>query len=455
MIYWSHGKPWLLLYDFSWCGYNKHMDGGREVTKRKVMDMDKRTLIDLIEQTTDIKNNFTTACRTVASYPDRPPIQRSYQTIRTNREYALWRARIEAELVKLPQSKTVEDIYKLFTWIEKGSSESYCFTQLEARLIVLKEQLQSGAISRTEDVMKAKDNKIFISHSSKDVDIVKAFVELLEDIGMPEASIVCTSVPGYGIPGGRKIYEWLREQWIDYNIHMIFMLSHNYYDSVASLNEMGAAWLSKTESTLILLPGFKFSDIRGCIDPTEIGIALEGEIGELKHRLGELKDCLCEEFQLPFIGATKWERYRDSFIEKIQACKSKLSRQELELGNDYGYKPTTEQYNDDNISVEAAFLLVYAAAGDGKILKIATLGSPMQVSTGGRVFMSDCSQRESAIWQEALDTIIHYGWVKSVNQKGQIFELTGTGYKRADWLRDRMDIDTSVEPLNELKKFDR
>ena len=29
---------------------------------------------------------------------------------------------------------------------------------------------------------------------------------------MPEDSIVCTSVPGYGIPGGKKIYEWLREQ---------------------------------------------------------------------------------------------------------------------------------------------------------------------------------------------------------------------------------------------------
>ena len=45
--------------------------------------------------------------------------------------------------------------------------------------------------------MEIKKNKVFISHSNKGVEIVKAFVELLEDIGMPEDSIVCTSVPGY------------------------------------------------------------------------------------------------------------------------------------------------------------------------------------------------------------------------------------------------------------------
>ena len=84
--------------------------------------------------------------------------------------------------------------------------------------------------------MEIKKNKVFISHSNKGVEIVKAFVELLEDIGMPEDSIVCTSVPGYGIPGGKKIYEWLREQLLKYDIWMVFMLSYNYYASVASLN---------------------------------------------------------------------------------------------------------------------------------------------------------------------------------------------------------------------------
>ena len=37
--------------------------------------------------------------------------------------------------------------------------------------------------------MEIKKNKVFISHSNKGVEIVKAFVELLEDIGMPEDSM--------------------------------------------------------------------------------------------------------------------------------------------------------------------------------------------------------------------------------------------------------------------------
>ena len=106
--------------------------------------MGKSTLIDLINQVQDIRNCFTTSYQTVVSYPDRPPKQKQYQTIRANKEYALWRARIEAELDMLTQDRTVDDIYKLFASIEKGYSESYYFTQLEAKLTVLKELLLSG-----------------------------------------------------------------------------------------------------------------------------------------------------------------------------------------------------------------------------------------------------------------------------------------------------------------------
>lgn len=104
--------------------------------------------------------------------------------------------------------------------------------------------------------------------------------------------------------------------------------------------------------------------------------------------------------------------------------------------------------------MEPAFLLVYAAAGNGQIMKVQTLGSPTQVSASGKEFMVDMSQRESARWVEALDLLITWGWVKAVGHKGQIFELTGTGYKKADWLKEGMQINTDNEPLEELKGFE-
>lgn len=107
-----------------------------------------------------------------------------------------------------------------------------------------------------------------------------------------------------------------------------------------------------------------------------------------------------------------------------------------------------------NIPLEPAFLLVYAADGDGQIIKTRTLSSPTQIFTSGKQFMADNSKRESARWEEALDRLLEWGWVKAVGYKGEIFELTGTGYSKADWLKDRMGIDTSKDPLDELKEFE-
>ena len=107
-----------------------------------------------------------------------------------------------------------------------------------------------------------------------------------------------------------------------------------------------------------------------------------------------------------------------------------------------------------NVPVESAFLLVYAADGDGQIIKMQTLSSPTQIFTSGKQFMADDSKRESARWVEALDRLIEWGWVKSVGYKGQIFGLTNTGYKKADWLKEGMGIDTSKDPLDEIKEFE-
>ena len=70
-----------------------------------------------------------------------------------------------------------------------------------------------------------------------------------------------------------------------------------------------------------------------------------------------------------------------------------------------------------------------------------------QIIVSGQQGMADDSKRESVRWVEALDRLVEWGWVKAVGYKGEIFELTGTGYSKADWLKDGMRIDTSKDPL--------
>lgn len=84
------------------------------------------------------------------------------------------------------------------------------------------------------------DKKIFISHSSKDVRYVEKIIDLLVDMGVREKQIFCSSVPGFGIPMDKDIYDYLAEEFSRTDVHVIFVLSRNYYKSIPCLNEMGA-----------------------------------------------------------------------------------------------------------------------------------------------------------------------------------------------------------------------
>lgn len=67
-----------------------------------------------------------------------------------------------------------------------------------------------------------------------------------------------------------------------------------------------------------------------------------------------------------------------------------------------------------SITVNCAFLLVYATEDGGEIRKLSSLGSHTTVSTAGHIFMAANTALESARWIEALDRLISWGWVKQV-----------------------------------------
>ncbi|MDE6845906.1 MAG: toll/interleukin-1 receptor domain-containing protein [Lachnospiraceae bacterium] len=164
-----------------------------------------------------------------------------------------------------------------------------------------------------------KKSKIFISHASSDLRYVKAIVELMEDIGVPEKGLFCSSLPGYNIPLGREIYDYIREQLLKYQIKVYFILSSNFYDSVTCLNEAGAVWSLALDDSRIFLPGFDPSQMKGVLTPSKVGIKLDDDIDTIKGRLGEMRDDLISFFGLPKMSETKWERKRDEFIRIIQS----------------------------------------------------------------------------------------------------------------------------------------
>lgn len=121
--------------------------------------------------------------------------------------------------------------------------------------------------------------KIFISHSSSDKEYGELIVELLRNIGLKEDKIIFTSNVAYGIPVSENIFNWLKSQ-IEKKPFVIYLLSQQYYKSIACLNEMGAAWIIENDHATIFTPDFNIESKEfqsGALDPREIGFYINNE----------------------------------------------------------------------------------------------------------------------------------------------------------------------------------
>src|SRR5690606_103663 len=124
--------------------------------------------------------------------------------------------------------------------------------------------------------------KIFISHSSKDVEMAKEITNLLEAIGIPSSQIFNSSMPGYGVKPGEDWVQTLKSTISSEGV-VISLISSNYYKSEVSLCEMGATWILSKTHFPIIVPPMTFRKVKGII-PTTHGIVINNA-----ERWSELK----------------------------------------------------------------------------------------------------------------------------------------------------------------------
>lgn len=276
----------------------------------------KNILNDLLEKINDFYESLSSISILNMNFDNPPEPSISTQS----REWIIFKD----ECVDfLEQSERYVDTNELEKIIKISTTEKYRdnITCIERELQKIKRKLDLIDSKEIENMNKdneiIEDNKkvkLFISHATGDLTYVKYFIELLEDIGFDEDDLFCSSLREYGIPLNEDIYEYLKEQFKNNNLIVIFMLSDNYYRSVACLNEMGAAWILQSEYYTILLPGFNFKKIEGAINPNRISIKLDND--DLKSFLNDLKRNLCSKFSIK-ISDNKWERIRNNFVKKI------------------------------------------------------------------------------------------------------------------------------------------
>ncbi|MDP1728011.1 MAG: toll/interleukin-1 receptor domain-containing protein [Bacteroidota bacterium] len=104
-----------------------------------------------------------------------------------------------------------------------------------------------------------ESGKIFISHSSKDAEIVKLFIDRILVLGLKvkNEDIFCTSVDGMGIKSGDDFKSKIKFELCNCKA-VIQLISQNYKESEICLNEMGASWVLNSNVIPIIIPPMRY-----------------------------------------------------------------------------------------------------------------------------------------------------------------------------------------------------
>ena len=154
-------------------------------------------------------------------------------------------------------------------------------------------------------------HRIFISHSSKDKDIVTEFCDriLRLGIGISADDIFCTSIEDMNIKNGEDIRKHIRENVLSSDFSFL-LISENYKKSEICLNEMGAIWANNNNVKYYLLPNTSFDKI-GWLCDTKQAEQLSDHIA-----LDKLYNELTKYYNLEGKFET-WSRQRVTFVNNI------------------------------------------------------------------------------------------------------------------------------------------
>ncbi len=372
-------------------------------------DEDKPHLLELIERIEEIEKEF-----------------HSFGTdyiITDSQIFQDWMQELQLELQLLydeTKDNYINDTLKFVKRGIGGFDERPDFSLLKSKLTAISKKKGHYFPEKTNKKASETDNKeplIFISHSSKNKKQVQLFADMLLTIGLqPKIHVFCSSLPGYDIPVGEKIREYLHTLFLDYSLHVIFIQSADYYKSPYCLNEMGAAWVLQKQHTSVLLSGFDPADMKGIIKNDTVSIMLDHDKYEVRDKLNQLRNTLIEEFHVEKTPDSVWERARDIFIDNVNSVMS-----------------TPEKAVDDTapsaINKEVIeFLSKISKSPNASLFICPNLSHGHTIETGSEIIATEYpDRREYAKWEEVIDNCVKFGYLKKTNDK--MYVLTNSGYQ--------------------------
>lgn len=143
--------------------------------------------------------------------------------------------------------------------------------------------------------------------------------------------------------------------------------------------------------------------------------------------------CLEKGIISSFTNSTEFRRMFDSQLQ-------------INLNNNEYLKALIEENSDDTdtvavneLSQEATQLLITASLDlSGQIISFRTFGGT-EIQTNGQTFGEPGNVRSAALWEAALQELIDLAYVTPRGEKGEVFQVTYSGYLKADRLKEKPD----------------
>lgn len=311
----------------------------------------------------------------------------------------------EAELLQMCLSKLITHKYPNGVWFN-----AYILGEIIGLVNVL-------------DGLYGEAPKIFISHSSADKEIVKAFVEkiLLLGCGYEKDDIFCTlnsDAIDLGDDFRNSIIENMR--CCDY---IFLMISKNYRQSEICHNEVGAAWALQDTKRVIPLkfPNLSFSQE----DLGVLNVVKQAGTINDTQQITKIYDELCKVYGIRQ-DLPKFVQYMDEFIEIV-------NKQNSVAKKGTKAKEAPERISDSLSDFEKQHLIEWANVEDGECWIIGSMDGVF-VQLGDKDY--DISGgREKAKWEAFFERMIELGFadVDSLNSDGSpIYKLKKAAYDYVD-----------------------
>lgn len=235
-------------------------------------------------------------------------------------EYHEWRAESE-DLFSMYFDDSNKQ-YKEFVELPKdgnGYTLMHYFNQQYPIFKLLIKKIENGEEMKSKMKIDAEPENIgktvFISHASKDKEIIDAFVDLILHgaLSIPIDKIFCVSTDGTKIKSGADWRDSINESLLSAKVNFL-IITPNYKESEVCLNEMGAAWVTSATVLPLIVEPINYNTVGVIQEPNQIEKLLD------ETSLDRIKDVIQEKLEIPsaLIKSDRWTVKKKEFLLRVK-----------------------------------------------------------------------------------------------------------------------------------------